>query len=77
MEPHRTATSKESLILRTEKYTLLRTMESQLHSTRIFNENYFAFLAALEDIVQRGIKIVALPSEHTDDGQPIHILGLK
>jgi len=59
------------------KLTVLRTMESQLHSTRIFNENYFAFLAALDDIAKRGIKIVALPGDYTDDGQPIHIRGLK
>lgn len=59
------------------KHTLLRTMESQLHSTRIFNENYFAFLAALDDIVQRGIKIVALPGDYSDDGQLLHIRGLK
>ncbi|MFV8372261.1 metallophosphoesterase [Flavobacterium sp. LB2P74] len=59
------------------KHTLLRTMESQLHSTRIFNENYFAFLAALDDIVQRGIKIVAFPGDYSDDGQPLHIRGLK
>jgi len=26
--------------------TILRTMDSQLRSTRIFNENYFAFLRA-------------------------------
>src|SRR5688572_8691846 len=30
---------------KTWQYTLLRTMASQLHSTRIFNENYFAFIA--------------------------------
>lgn len=56
---------------------LMRTMESQLHSTRIFNENYFAFLAALDDIAERGIKIVALPGDYTDDGQPIHLRGLQ
>ncbi|RTZ01757.1 metallophosphoesterase [Flavobacterium bomense] len=59
------------------KHTLLRTMESQLHSTRIFNENYFAFFAVLDDIVQRGIKIVALPGDYSDDGQPLHIRGLR
>ena len=59
------------------KHTLLRTMESQLHSTRIYNENYFAFLAALDDIVKRGVKIVALPGDYSDDGQPLHIRGLK
>lgn len=59
------------------KYTLLRTMNAQLHSTRVFNENYFAFIAALDDIAKRGIKIVALPGDYTDDGQPIHLRGLQ
>lgn len=60
-----------------KKYTLLRTMSSQLHSTRIFNENYFALTAALEDIVKRKIKLVALPGDYTDDGQPLHLRGLR
>lgn len=59
------------------KYVLMRTMASQLHSTRIFNENYFAFITALDDIAGKGIKIVALPGDYTDDGQPIHLRGLK
>nr|WP_322624443.1 metallophosphoesterase [uncultured Flavobacterium sp.] len=59
------------------KYTLLRTMNAQLHSTRVFNENYFAFIATLDDIAKRGIKIVALPGDYTDDGQPIHLKGLQ
>lgn len=62
---------------KTGKYTLIRTMASQLHSTRIFNENYFAFTAALEDIAKRKIKYVALPGDYTDDGQPIHVRGLE
>lgn len=62
---------------KTRKYTLLRTMASQLHSTRIFNENYFAFIAALDDIAKRKIKYVALPGDYTDDGQPIHVRGLE
>lgn len=56
--------------------TLLRTMASQLHSTRIFNENYFAFITALDQIAASGIKLVALPGDYTDDGQPIHVRGL-
>ncbi|SFU42014.1 Calcineurin-like phosphoesterase [Pustulibacterium marinum] len=60
----------------TGKYTYLRTMASQLHSTRIFNENYFAFLAALDAIAARNIKLVALPGDYTDDGQPLHVRGL-
>ena len=62
---------------KTKKKTLLRTMDSQLHSTRIFNENYFAFLAALDDVAKRGIKIVALPGDYTDDGQAYNLRGLK
>jgi 3',5'-cyclic AMP phosphodiesterase CpdA len=59
------------------KHVLLRSMESQLHSTRIFNENYFALIAALDDIAARGVKIVALPGDYTDDGQSIHLAGLQ
>jgi predicted MPP superfamily phosphohydrolase len=60
-----------------KKKTLLRTMDSQLHSTRIFNENYFALLAALDDVAKKGIKIVALPGDYTDDGQAYNLRGLK
>ncbi|MFH7018415.1 metallophosphoesterase [Flavobacterium sp. FlaQc-47] len=68
---------KGVLNTKTGKYTLMRTMASQLHSTRIFNENYFAFIAALEDIAKRKIKYVVLPGDYTDDGQPIHVKGLE
>ncbi|KGO91853.1 metallophosphoesterase family protein [Flavobacterium subsaxonicum] len=59
------------------KPALLRTMDAQLHSTRIFNENYFAFLAALDDIAKRNIHYVALPGDYSDDGQPLHVRGLQ
>lgn len=61
----------------TGEYANIRTMNSQLHSTRIFNENYFAFLEALNDISKRGIKQVVLPGDFSDDGQPIHVRGLR
>ncbi|WP_281310170.1 metallophosphoesterase family protein [Flavobacterium flavigenum] len=61
----------------TGEYANIRTMNSQLHSTRIFNENYFAFLEALNDIAKRGIKQVALPGDFSDDGQPVHVRGLR
>ncbi|KAA2221634.1 metallophosphoesterase family protein [Chryseobacterium sediminis] len=61
---------------KTGKPTILRTMDSQLHSTRIFNENYFAFLKALDDIVAKGIKIVAMPGDFSDDGQAYNLRGL-
>lgn len=56
---------------------LIRTMKSQVHSTRLFNENYFALIAALDDAVNRGIKIIALPGDFSDDGQALHIKGLN
>jgi 3',5'-cyclic AMP phosphodiesterase CpdA len=58
-------------------FATIRTLESQLRSTRLFNENYFAFLAALDMAVERGIKLIALPGDFSDDGQPVHIRGLK
>lgn len=61
----------------THRHSLIRTMDSQLHSTRIFNENYFAFIAALDDIAKRDIKLVAFPGDYTDDGQPVHLRGLR
>jgi 3',5'-cyclic AMP phosphodiesterase CpdA len=59
-----------------QKYVHVRTMKSQLHSTRIFNENYFAFRAALDDVVNRNIKYVVLPGDFSDDGQPYNIRGI-
>lgn len=61
----------------TGEYANIRTMNAQLHSTRIFNENYFAFLEALNDIVKRDIKQVVLPGDFSDDGQPVHVRGLR
>ncbi|MFT3920490.1 metallophosphoesterase [Cloacibacterium sp.] len=62
---------------KTGRPTILRTMDSQLHSTRIFNENYFAFLKALDDIAKKGIKVVAMPGDFSDDGQTYNIRGLR
>mgnify|MGYP003670679619 FL=1 len=61
----------------TGRNTILRTMQAQLHSTRLFNENYFAFLAALDDVVARGIRYVVLPGDFSDDGQRFNLRGLK
>ncbi|WP_010432835.1 phosphoesterase [Vibrio cyclitrophicus] len=58
------------------EYATIRTMESQMNSTRLFNENYFAMIAALDDVVARGVKYVALPGDFSDDGQPVHMRGL-
>lgn len=61
---------------KTGKPIILRTMDAQLHSTRIFNENYFALLKALDDIARKGIKIVAMPGDFSDDGQAYNLRGL-
>ncbi|MDP5029577.1 metallophosphoesterase [Paraglaciecola sp.] len=58
------------------KNATIRTLSAQLNSTRLFNENYFAFIAALDDVVKRGIKWVALPGDFSDDGQQVHMRGL-
>lgn len=55
----------------------IRSMQAQIHSTRLFNENYFALIATLDDIAAKGVKLVALPGDFTDDGQPVHLHGLK
>lgn len=55
---------------------VIRSMYSQLTSTRLFNENYFALRAALDDAGKKGIKLVGLPGDFSDDGQPIHMRGL-
>ncbi len=59
-----------------EHQAVIRTMEAQLNSTRLFNENYFALIAALESAANRGIKHIALPGDFSDDGQPAHVGGL-
>ncbi|MDR7119107.1 metallophosphoesterase [Rheinheimera soli] len=61
----------------TGKAATIRTMASQLQSTRLFNENYFALKAALDDLVRRHVNLVVLPGDFSDDGQTAHIRGLK
>lgn len=61
----------------TQKFATIRTMKSQINSTRLFNENYFAFISALEDLKKKGIQIVVLPGDFTDDGQPMNVLALR
>lgn len=54
----------------------IRTMYAQLTSTRLFNENYFAFRSALDDAYAKGLRLVALPGDYSDDAQPININGI-
>lgn len=55
----------------------LRTLDDTMASTRVFNESYPAFLAVLDDIVQRGIRDVVLLGDYSDDGQPGAVAALK
>lgn len=47
----------------------VRSMEAQVQSTRLFNENYYALLASLDDVARRNICWVVLPGDLTDNGQ--------
>ncbi|MCM2680338.1 metallophosphoesterase family protein [Echinimonas agarilytica] len=58
------------------QHATIRSMAAQLKSTRLYNESYFALIATLNDLVQRNIKLVALPGDFTDDGQAVHVKGL-
>jgi 3',5'-cyclic AMP phosphodiesterase CpdA len=62
---------------KTGEYATIRTMEAQLNSTRLFNENYFALYAALDELVKKDIKLVVLPGDFTDDGQPMNVRKLR
>lgn len=53
--------------------THLRSMDEQLHSTRLFNENFFAFIAALNDAASKQIRWVLLSGDMTDNGQQLNI----
>lgn len=55
----------------------VRSLASELKSTRLFNENIFAFRAALDDAVRRGIKLVVLPGDLTDNGQTVNVRAVK
>ncbi len=61
----------------TGKNATIRTMHAQLMSTRLFNENYFALHAALDDLAQKEIKYVGLVGDFSDDGQTVHLRRLS
>lgn len=44
-----------------------------MNSTRLFNENYFAFISVLDDLMKKNIKYVVLSGDFSDDGQKVHI----
>ena len=61
----------------TGKRATIRTMDSQMNSTRLFNENYFAFLAVLDELAKENINKIVISGDFSDDGQKVHIEGLK
>jgi hypothetical protein len=56
---------------------LMRSMKAQLSSTRLFNESYFVLKTALDDLAEKNVKLVALPGDLTDDGQPINVKAIS
>ncbi len=55
-----------------ENYTI-RPMEEQMVSTRLFNENYYAFEQALNEVADAGIKDVVITGDISDDDQVMNI----
>lgn len=55
----------------------IRSMSAQLGSTRLFNEQYFAFIATLNQLAEQKVKWVVMPGDFTDDGQPANLLALQ
>lgn len=56
---------------------LIRSLKAQMQSTRLFNENYFSFKQALEDLAKQDIKFVIISGDYTDDGQYLNLLATK
>ena len=49
--------------------TAFRSLANTVESTRVFNESFQALPALLDDIVRRGIEIVIVVGDLSDDGQ--------
>ena len=52
-------------------FATIRTMYAQLTSTRLFNENYFAFRAALDDSLAKGVKLTVSGHKHSDPNKKV------
>ncbi|MGS4347147.1 metallophosphoesterase [Myroides odoratus] len=57
----------------TSTYEFVRSLAGQMASTRLFNENYFAFRQALTDLAKQGVQVVLISGDYTDDGQELNI----
>ncbi|SFJ19520.1 metallophosphoesterase [Myroides guanonis] len=54
-------------------FRFIRTLESQMGSTRLFNENFFAFKTVLNELADKGVRVVVLNGDYTDDGQWVNL----
>lgn len=57
----------------TNQYHFIRSLDAQMESTRLFNENYFALLATLEQLAAQNVHLVVLDGDYSDDGQQMNI----
>lgn len=56
---------------------IARRLTDTMRSTRVFNESYHALRGALDKIVARGINLVVLLGDYSDDGQIGTVSALK
>ena len=59
--------------VQTDTYEFVRSLAGQMASTRLFNENYFAFRQALRNLAKQGVQVVLISGDYTDDGQELNI----
>lgn len=64
-------------IVQDDRRLTFRLLADTARSTRVFNESYFAFHHALDDIAERGIRHVVLLGDYSDDGQVETVRGVK
>ncbi|MGH6762084.1 MAG: metallophosphoesterase family protein [Phyllobacterium sp.] len=54
-----------------------RTLKDTALSTRVFNESYYAFRYALDEVARRGIRHVVLVGDYSDDGQVSTVAAVR
>jgi 3',5'-cyclic AMP phosphodiesterase CpdA len=53
----------------------IRSFRDTISQSRILNESCFSLRAALDEVARRGIKVVVMPGDLTEEGQPADIDG--
>jgi len=64
-------------IVQGDRRLTFRLLADTARSTRVFNESYFAFHHALDEIAASGIRHVVLLGDYSDDGQVETVKGVK